>query len=34
MNNPKGLVRKGRSVSGMIALGHSDAVPEYNGIEK
>jgi len=31
--NPKGLVRSGRSVSGMIALGASAQVPDYKGLE-
>ena len=33
INNPKGLVRKGRSVSGMVALGTSAQVPPYTGVE-
>lgn len=33
-NNPQGLVKKGRSVSGMIGLGVSELVPAYTGLEK
>lgn len=32
--NPEGIVRSGRSVSGMIALGTSALVPAYRGLEK
>lgn len=32
--NPGGIVRSGRSVSGMIALGVSTQVPAYNGLEE
>ncbi|HNW87973.1 MAG TPA: phosphodiester glycosidase family protein [Candidatus Limiplasma sp.] len=31
--NPTGAVRSGRSVSGMIALGTSEQVPDYTGLE-
>lgn len=34
MNNPKGLVKDGRSVSDMIGLGHSEQLPEYTGLDK
>ncbi|MEG0491726.1 MAG: phosphodiester glycosidase family protein [Clostridia bacterium] len=33
ISNPKGLVRKERSVSGLISLGTSEQVPAYTGIE-
>lgn len=32
--NPKGIVKSGRSVSGLIALGKSAQVPAYAGLEK
>lgn len=32
--NPDGLVRDGRSVSGMIGLGESDLVPAWEGLDK
>ncbi len=32
--NPKGIVKSGRSVSGLIALGKSAQVPAYTGLEK
>jgi len=32
--NPKGIVKSGRSVSGLIALGTSTQVPAYTGLEK
>lgn len=34
ITNPNGLVRDGRSVSGMIGLGVSDLVPEWTGLDK
>ncbi|MEG0741555.1 MAG: phosphodiester glycosidase family protein [Clostridia bacterium] len=34
INNPKGLVRNERSVSGMIGLGVSTEVPAYTGVEE
>jgi len=32
--NPEGIVKSGRSVSGMIALGTSDQVPAFTGLEQ
>ena len=34
ISNPNGLVRNERSVSGMIAVGYSQQVPEYTGLEE
>ena len=34
ITNPDGKVRNERSVSGLIAVGHSDQVPEYTGLEE
>ena len=34
ITNPEGKVRNERSVSGLIAVGHSDQVPEYTGLEE
>lgn len=34
ISNPNGVVRSERSVSGMIAVGHSSLVPEYTGVEE
>ena len=34
VSNPDGLVRDGRSVSGMIGLGESDLVPAWEGLDK
>ena len=34
ISNPDGLVRDGRSVSGMIGLGESDLVPAWEGLDK
>lgn len=34
ITNPEGLVLSGRSVSGLIALGTSDSVPEYTGLDE
>ena len=34
ISNPDGLVRDGRSVSGMIGLGESDLAPAWEGLDK